>query len=89
MGLNDNVEVDGVELHVQTEDFGPARPTLTTQVFQGGRILLSRRSDYAAAAGGRDSKVVMELMRKQHFDVIREIEEGRVTIVGAPERLLP
>lgn len=84
MGLNDNVEFDGVELHVQTEDFGPARPSLTTQVFQEGRILLSRRSDYAAAPGGRDRKAVMELMRKQHFGVIREIEEGKVKIVRRP-----
>ena len=71
MGLNDDIEVGGAHFHVQTEDLGPRRRAVTTQVFSSGRILMSRRTEYAAEEPAR----VLEIMRKQHLDVIKEFSD--------------
>jgi MinD-like ATPase involved in chromosome partitioning or flagellar assembly len=74
-GLNNDVALNGRSLHVQTEDLGPAGSCIATQVFCEGRVLLSTRSEYPSAL--RDSRkmsMLFELMRTQHFNVIRQIE---------------
>lgn len=74
MGINDNVELMGRELHVQTEDMGTAGNCIVTQVFCGGRVLLSTRSEYPAEMRVKahlDKR--SELMRSQHFNVINQI----------------
>jgi hypothetical protein len=71
MGLNDDIEVGGAHFHVQTEDLGPRRRAVTTQVFSSGRIMMSRRTEYAA----EERAQVVEIMRKQHLDVIKEFTD--------------
>lgn len=74
-GLNDNLAVMGRSLHVQTEDRGAAANCITTQVFCDGRVVLSTRAEYPLAAQGKNrNDQVIELMRLQHFNVIRQIE---------------
>lgn len=80
MGLNDNIEVGGREIHVQTEDMG-GRYTVT-QIFCDGRILKSTKSDYPAEIrqdSQRSQK--MDFMRQQHLDAIRDIEKRKAQIV--------
>ncbi len=75
MGLNDTLAVMGRALHVQTEDRGAPANCILTQVFCDGRVVLSTRSEYPSAIQGRtQSDQVVELMRLQHFNVIRQIE---------------
>ena len=79
MGFNDNLIFKGSELHVQTEDMGQSVRCITTQVFMDGRIILTTKLDYPAELMDRsDRSQVMELMRRQHFDLIRDIKSGRV-----------
>jgi hypothetical protein len=74
-GLNHSLHHMGQELHVQTEDLGSREKLIETQVFCGGCVILSTRVAYSAAPGRQGGReIVAEQMRKQHFEVIREIE---------------
>ena len=75
MGLNDNLAFMGRAIHVQTEDLGAAGNCITTQVFCDGRVILSTRSEYPSTMREQNhNDRVIELMRAQHFNVIRQIE---------------
>jgi len=75
-GLNDSIRCMGRELHVQTEDLGGRDRFIRTQVFCEGRVLLTARIEYPdPTEGNHDLKQVTEIMRRQHFSVIREIED--------------
>jgi flagellar biosynthesis protein FlhG len=79
MGLNDNLVLLGRDIHVQTEDLGAAVRGIMTQVFCGGRVILSTKSEYPVSM--RDplqSAQLAELMRNQHFGVIRQIENRKM-----------
>ncbi|HYK89512.1 MAG TPA: P-loop NTPase [Acidobacteriota bacterium] len=75
MGLNDNLEFMGKSLHIQTENLGFTGRRITTQVFCNGKVILSTKSEYPSSIRNQqDQSQVQELMRRQHFNVIREIE---------------
>ncbi|MBP1595439.1 MAG: hypothetical protein H6Q05_816 [Acidobacteria bacterium] len=75
MGLNDNLVLMGRDLHIQTEGLGDGSRSITTNVFCDGRVILTTKSEYPETLQSRhlDSRVA-DLMRSQHFNVIREIE---------------
>jgi flagellar biosynthesis protein FlhG len=83
-GLNDNLTVMGKDLHVQTEDLGETGCAIQTQVFCEGRVVLSTRSEYPPALRLPCNGIqVVELMRAQHFHVIREIENRKAGLKSA------
>jgi hypothetical protein len=76
IGLNDNLKFMGKQLHVQTENAGFPSPHIVTQVFCGGKVILSKRFDYPAGvreAGDVDK--MRELMHTQHLQIIRDIAD--------------
>ncbi len=82
MGLNDNMEFMGKSLHIQTENLGFTGRRITTQVFCNGKVILSAKSEYPSTIRDqKDQNQVQELMRKQHFNVIREIEGKKIRIL--------
>jgi flagellar biosynthesis protein FlhG len=82
MGLNDNLEFLGRQLHIQTEDLGYTGRCIQTQVFCDGRVLLSTKSEYPPTVQGQaDRSQVIEVMHKQHYNVIRELESKKVRIL--------
>lgn len=84
-GLNDNVEFLGKHLHVQTERIGFPTPRIVTQVFSNGRVVFSKKNELPAQ--GFDSQEfakVQELMRNQHLQTIREIQEKQKRILDSP-----
>lgn len=84
-GLNHNLQFQGTDLHIQTEDLGLAERSITTQVFCEGRVILSTKSEYPAALDARpDREQILELMRAQHFNVMREIESRDADFRSAP-----
>lgn len=84
MGLNDNLEFMGRQLHIQTEDLGYTGRCITTQVFCDGRVLLSTRSEYPSSVQDQSGRGrVAELMRKQHFEVIRDLESRKAPQSGS------
>jgi len=87
-GLNDNVEFMGKQLHVQTEDAGFPNTRIVTQVFSGGRVVLSRKSDYPPGVrqSGNLGKV-RELMHSQHLQIIQELKNKQAKILDSPQTL--
>ena len=82
MGLNDDFEIMNNQLHIQTEDLGFNGRCITTQVFCKGRVILSTRSAYPATfTESNDRSQIVELMRRQHFNVIRELESKKVRLL--------
>jgi flagellar biosynthesis protein FlhG len=82
MGLNDGLEIMNNKLHIQTEDLGFTGRCITTQVFCKGRVILTTKSAYPAAiTEGNDRSQIVDLMRKQHFNVIRELESKKVRLL--------
>lgn len=75
-GLNSNLEVIGKQLHIQTESTGFPAVRIVTQVFCGGRVILSRKTDHASATGDADNAAqIREWMNSQHSQVINEIKD--------------
>jgi flagellar biosynthesis protein FlhG len=82
MGLNDNLEFKGKQLHIQTENLGFTGRCITTQVFCNGQVLLSTKSEYPSPLqASTDPAQIGELMRKQHFEVIRELEDQKLKVM--------
>ena len=84
-GLNDSLVFMGRDLHIQTEDMGDAGRCITTQVFCDGRVILSTKSEYPSTRQDpQPGSQVVEWMRAQHFNVIREIENRMTRFESAP-----
>ena len=63
---------------VQTEDNGEKKPLIITRVYLGGRILLTRKTDYTHVMEAPDKAGrVQELMLKQHHLVINMVKAGQ------------
>jgi hypothetical protein len=82
-GLNDNLEFLGRQLHVQTERIGFPSPRIVTQVFSNGRVVFSKKSEISFRTDEPpESPKLQELMRTQHFQIIREIEAKQKRILS-------
>ena len=102
LGYNTNVRHKGKLYHIQTEDSGVRHPHIITHLFaDGGRIIASKKTDYAQYLGSENLKdVVKKLMQAQHkamFIALRdcvydEDEDGGATTAAAaaapPEKKL-
>jgi hypothetical protein len=89
-GYNTNVSYRDEVFHVQTETGGDDYPFITTLLYYQGAILYSRKTGYADLLEneGWVYKVV-KIMKRQHMDVINDLEEGKFKeveeIVGVKE----
>jgi len=80
-GFNTNVRVGAAVYHVQTEDRGPSHPFLDTVVYEGGRVIHRRSTDYQdlaelAADSEARQQVLHQRLAQQHRDVIAQLEAG-------------
>jgi len=83
MGLNDNVDFMGRQLHVQTENLRSPAMCIVTQVFCNGRVLFSTKSEYPPGVHeSQDFGRIRDLMRAQHFRVIEKIRDKKAQILG-------
>ena len=63
--------------HVQTEDGGTDNPVIVSLVYQGGRILASRKTSYAKLMGTESmSSRLRDLLENQHKQMIKAILTG-------------
>jgi hypothetical protein len=97
-GFNTNVRVGKAVYHVQTEDRGPSHPFLDTIVYEGGRVVHRRSTDYQdlaklAADSEARQRVLHERLAQQHREVIAQLETGTLplgTQAGRqPQRSVP
>ncbi len=78
MGLTDRLDFLGRQFHIQTEDLGFTGRMITTQVFCEGKVIFSTKCEYPTSIDGRgDRGIITEMMRQQHFNVIRELESKK------------
>ncbi len=80
-GFNTDVRVGDQVYHVQTEDRGPSRPAIDTAVYQQGRVLHRRSSNYAefAASAEFSAEDLRQRVENQHRAVIEELRSGVLT----------
>jgi hypothetical protein len=75
-GLNNNLEFMGRQLHIQTENIQYPSAQIITQVFSGGRVVLSKKMDHPPDIANSDNpNRIRELMQSQHLQIITEIKE--------------
>lgn len=77
-GFNTDVRVGDLVFHVQTEDRGPSHPVIDTVVYQNGRVLHRRASDYSefAASSQFGTDALRNRVREQHKSVIEALRAG-------------
>lgn len=77
-GFNTDVRVGDLVFHVQTEDRGPAHPVIDTVVYQNGRVLHRRASNYSdfAASSEFGTDTLRNRVREQHKSVIEALRAG-------------
>ena len=92
-GYNTDVPHNKRVFHIQTEDKGET-PEIESLVYVGGEILATRRTSYAEAIrGGRDDRVVQEILEQQHRTMIAAVQRGHFDApdgsVLVPEGMTP
>ncbi len=80
-GFNTDVRVGEQVYHVQTEDRGPNRPAIDTAVYQQGRVLHRRSSNYAEFAASEEfsAEALRQRVEQQHRAIIEELRSGTLT----------
>jgi hypothetical protein len=77
VGFNHNFRYKDEIYHVQTEDGGIKSPNIITLLYKGGSILASKKTCYADIAKIDNlEKVVEELMKEQHREMLRRLKCG-------------
>lgn len=85
-GFNTDFKYKGLVYHAQTEDNGVANPVVVTLLYLKGAILASKKSSYAdllEKASYQDD--LMNLMKSQHRDIMKEVLAGKYTSPQSPE----
>ena len=78
-GFNTDFRYKGTVYHVQTEDNGVGNPYIVTLLYKGGAILASRKTSYADIIKSEYlEKVVMDLMKQQHKQVVKDLIGGKL-----------
>jgi hypothetical protein len=77
VGFNHNFRYRGEVYHVQTEDSGRKNPHIITLLYHGGTILASKKTSYAdIATTDHLERVVEDLMKTQHKEMLRRLKDG-------------
>jgi hypothetical protein len=92
-GFNTDIKVGEQVFHVQTEDRGPSHPAIDTLVYQSGRILHRKSSNYEDFAGSPSftPELLHQRVQDQHRAVIEALRSGALDaeIVAATEASSP
>ena len=82
-GLNSNVQRNGAEFHVQSEDLGRSKPILQSLVYYGGEVVTILEYTYEELATSEEfcEEEVRRELSDQHRRMIKEIEAGVFDVV--------
>lgn len=78
-GFNSDVVHGGTTYHIQTEDWGAARPFIVTRVFHSGVIVISIKTPYESLMSSQPSvgrQAIRLGMREQHQKVLDQLVSG-------------
>lgn len=79
-GYNSDIEINGSNYHVQTEDWGKANPFIVTQVFKNGAVVKNIKISYneAIAKGPTsDERAIRLAMKDQHQKILDHLLSGQ------------
>ena len=81
-GFNTDIKVGEQVFHVQTEDRGPSHPAIDTLVYQSGRILHRKSSNYEDFAGSPSftPDLLHQRVQDQHRAVIEALRSGAMDV---------
>jgi hypothetical protein len=81
-GHNTNVAVNGVVIHVQSEDRGRHSAVLDTTVYHRGRVLHRRTSKYSdlLPLDSEREQILKVRLHEQHAAVIDELRSGKLAV---------
>ncbi|RMG99980.1 MAG: MinD/ParA family protein [Deltaproteobacteria bacterium] len=81
MGINESLVVDGLTVHLQTEDLGEGQGAVVSQVFRNdGAVLYSRRTPYSDAFFVKLSVSPQDRARYHHAAIRRALATGRIQL---------
>ena len=85
-GFNTDFKYKGLVYHAQTEDNGVGNPVIVTLLYLRGAILASKKSSYAdLMEKGSYQQDLMDRMKAQHLDIMREVLAGKYESAPASE----
>ena len=85
-GFNTDFKYKGLVYHAQTEDNGVANPVVVTLLYLKGAILASKKTSYADLLEKNSYQDdLMNLMKSQHRDIMKEVLAGKYTSPRSPE----
>ncbi len=71
--FSNNITIEGVTYHVQTEDMGRKTSRIITNIYLKGEVVASKKSDYSHLLKLADTdEKIASMMEKQHKSVIRD-----------------
>lgn len=89
-GYNTDIKHGGTVYHVQTEDGGDKHPVIVSLIYQGGRILASRKTNYAEIIGTEGFLTRLRtLLEKQHRAMIQAVKAGAIPDSTPPDPSTP
>ncbi len=86
-GYNTNYRREGNLYHVQTEDLGENSAAVVTQVFTGGTILATRRTEYSHILDAAEDEflpMLQRLMQQQHKEMLIGLRDGTLELTVDP-----
>ncbi len=81
IGFNSDISIEGIDYHVQTEDWGKSNPFLVSRVFRHGAVLKSIKTSYQdVLPKGPDSDAIAIrfAMRIQHDQILDLLVSGQL-----------
>jgi len=79
-GLNSDIQVQGKNYHVQTEDWGWENPFIVTKIFSQGAVLKSYKMPYQevfrSPFASRES--IRTALERQHREILDRLVSGHI-----------
>ena len=82
-GYNSDLLVDGVSVHVQTEDWGMENPYVVSRIYKGGAVVKSIKTAYSDIFeyGPTSAQMAIRLaLRDQHQKILDQLISGQLTL---------
>ena len=85
MGFNSDLSVEGVNFHVQTEDWGATNPFIVTRIFRAGAVLKSvktpyrdawKKSNHSAKPERHAIRLAMQIQHQEILDQLASSKKG-------------
>lgn len=80
-GFNSDVLLDGVNYHIQTEDWGRENPFLVSRVFRSGAVIKSIKTSYIEVLPDglkTDEPTIRLALKLQHQEILDLLVSGHL-----------